>query len=277
MEYNKNKILRYLYQLDERDYPSSIKRFYSSCNYFLTEERNSVINELYGLKGKCRNVAVLSKKFIDAMDKSYKKFTHLHIDLLEECEGECGVVISPYFIHGSCVVYSIDHGSLTIWVFQTIPNTVGEKFSIPSYYIVVSPKDKIQGDGHQLDCMVVKMLDNFFDLNFRDYIDMVLDYLCLRQWADVEISEVHTKIKKEIKDKKKTKVVVEDGITYFNFDSKWYTEICNNKEFIVSGHFRLQRYGDGSRRLIWINDFVKHGYHRKALIDKVKDGELIID
>lgn len=277
MEYNKNKILRYLYQLDERDYPSSIKRFYSSCNYSLTEERNSAINELYGLKGNCRNIAVLSKKIIYAMDKSYDKFTHLHMDLLEECEGECGVVISPYFIPGSCVVYSIDHGSLTIWVFQNIPNMAGEKFSIPSYYIVVSPKDEIQGNGHQLDCMVVKMLDNFFEVNFRDYIDMVLDYLCLRQWADVEISEVHTKIKKEIKDKKKTKVVVEDGITFFNFDSKWYTEICNNEDFSVSGHFRLQRYGDGSRRLIWISDFVKHGYHRKALIDKVKDGELIID
>ena len=211
------------------------------------------------------------------MDKSYKKFTHLHIDLLEECEGECGVVISPYFIHGSCVVYSIDHGSLTIWVFQTIPNTVGEKFSIPSYYIVVSPKDKIQGDGHQLDCMVVKMLDNFFELNFRDYIDMVLDYLCLRQWADVEISEVHTKIKKEIKDKKKTKVVVEDGITYFNFDSKWYTEISNDESFQVSGHFILQPYDDGTRKLIWINEFTKHGYHRKATIDKVKDGEISLE
>ena len=60
------------------------------------------------------------------------------------------------------------------------------------------------------------------------------------------------------------------------FDSKWYTEICNDEAFKVSGHFRLQPYGDGTRRLIWINEFTKNGYHRKATIDKVKDGDIIL-
>ena len=45
----------------------------------------------------------------------------------------------------------------------------------------------------------------------------------------------------------------------------------------VMDHLRLQPCGDGSRRLIYINEFVKHGYHLKALIDKVKDGELSIE
>lgn len=39
---------------------------------------------------------------------------------------------------------------------------------------------------------------------------------------------------------------------------------------------RLQPYGDGTRRLIWIKEFTKNGYHRKATIDKVKDGEVIL-
>ena len=80
-----------------------------------------------------------------------------------------------------------------------------------------------------------------------------------------------------VKKNKKTLVIKENGLSYFTFDSKWYTEICNNNDFKVSGHFRLQPYGDGSRRLIFIKEFVKHGYHRKASIDKVKDGELSID
>ena len=102
----------------------------------------------------------------------------------------------------------------------------------------------------------------------------ILTYLCLRKWAEVEIAEVKTLVKKEVKNKKKTIVVTDDGLSYFTFDSKWYTEVCNDNDFNVSGHFRLQPYGDGSRRLIYINEFVKHGYHRKALIDKVKDDEL---
>lgn len=46
--------------------------------------------------------------------------------------------------------------------------------------------------------------------------------------------------------------------------------------FRVSGYFRLQPYADGSKRLIWINEFVRHGYHRKALIDRAKEGEEFI-
>ncbi len=105
----------------------------------------------------------------------------------------------------------------------------------------------------------------------------ILTYLCLRKWAEVEIKEIKTLVKKEVKKNKKTVVVTEEGLGYFTFDSKWYTEICNNNDFKVSGHFRLQPYSDGSRKLIFINEFVKHGYHRKALIDKVKDGELSIE
>lgn len=107
-----------------------------------------------------------------------------------------------------------------------------------------------------------------------DSSDMVLDYLCLRQWAEIEITEIKTQQKKSLKGKNKTSI--QDGISYFTFDSKWFTEVCNNNEFIVSGHFRLQPYGDGSKRLIWINEFKKNGYHRKALIERANDGEQFI-
>jgi hypothetical protein len=115
------------------------------------------------------------------------------------------------------------------------------------------------------------------EVNLRDYIDMVLDYLCLRQWAEVQLGKVSTTAKKEIKKNKKTQIVTEPGLDYYLFDSKWYTEISNDESFQVSGHFRLQPYGDGTRRLIWINEFTKHGYHRKATIDKVKDGEIVLE
>lgn len=276
MTYNDNLILRYLYGLDNRDYPKSIKRFFSSINNNMTEDRESAINELYLLRNNCKKLAILSKHFIDAMDKSYMKFTQFHMDILAECDGENGAIRSPYFIEGSFVIYSIKNGSLSLWIFQNIPNINNNLMAIPTFYILVSPKDRIKGKEHKLDCMIIQMLDNCHEVNLRDYIDMVLDYLCLRQWAEIEISEIKTKQKKESKNKNKSKIVTVDGISYFIFDSKWFTEICNNNEFIVSGHFRLQPYGDGSRRLIWINEFVKHGYHRKALIERAEKGEEFI-
>ena len=160
-------------------------------------------------------------------------------------------------------------------------NTKGDgcTLSTPSNFISVCPLDNKKGDGHQLVVDYMPLILEFTEppISYYTHAFTILTYLCLRKWAEVEIKEIKNLVKKEIKKNKKTVVVTEEGLGYFTFDSKWYTEICNNNDFKVSGHFRLQPYSDGSRKLIFINEFVKHGYHRKALIDKVKDGDLSIE
>lgn len=266
-------LFRYLFELDNRDLPKSIINWCKNIGSAMVADRENAIRELSCVRGNCRNLVIFSKTFVDTMDKSYLKFTQFHMDILEELDNECGIVRSPYFIEGCYVVYSVKNGCLTLWVFQ---DGIDKHLSIPTYYICATPKDKIKGEGHQLDCMVIPLLDNCLEVNLRDYIDMVLDYLCLRQWAEVQLGKVTTKVKKEVKKQKRTQIVTEDGLDYYLFDSKWYTEISNDESFQVSGHFRLQPYGDGTRRLIWINEFTKNGYHRKATIDKVKDGEVTL-
>lgn len=270
---NDNTLFRYLFNLDNRNLPESIITWLKNLGSVVDSDRENAIRELAFLKDDCRNLVVFSKTFIDAMDKSYMKFTQFHMDILEELDKENGVVRSPYFIEGCYVVYSIKNSCLTLWVFH---DAIDKYLSIPTYYICVSPKDKIKGAGHQLDCMILPLLDNCMEANIRDYIDMVLDYLCLRQWAEVQLGKVSTTVKKEIKKNRKIQTVTEPGLDYYLFDSKWYTEISNDESFQVSGHFRLQPYGDGTRRLIWINEYTKNGYHRKATIDKVKDGDILL-
>ena len=266
-------LFRYLFCLDNRNLPESIINWCNNIGSVVDSDRENAIRELSVVKGNCRNLVLFSRTFIDTMDKSYMKFTQFHKDVLEELDDENGIVRSPYFVKGCYVVYRIKNGCLTLWVFH---DEIDKYLSIPTYYICVSPKDKIKGTGHQLDCMVLSLLDGCDELGLRDYIDMVLDYLCLRQWAEVQMGKVTTSMRKEVKKKKKTQVVIEPGLDYFLFDSKWYTEISNDEAFTVSGHFRLQPYGDGTRRLIWINEFTKNGYHRKATIHKVKDGEVTL-
>ena len=270
---NERTLFRYLFELDNRNLPQSIINWCKNNNSVIDSDRESAIKELSLVKGNCRNLVVFSKSFIDTMDKSYMRFTQFHMDILEELNNESGIVRSPYFVEGCYVVYSIKNGCLTLWVFQ---DYIDKFLSIPTYYICVSPKDKIKGECHQLDCMILPLVDGCFESNLQDYIDMVLDYLCLREWAEVELKIIPTTVKKEIKNNKSIQTVSDSGLCYYKFDSKWYTEICNDESFQVSGHFRLQPYGDGSRRLIWINEFTKNGYHSKAIIDKVKDGEVTI-
>jgi hypothetical protein len=55
-------------------------------------------------------------------------------------------------------------------------------------------------------------------------------------------------------------------------DSKWFTDLVNSNSFSVRGHFRLQpkkKDGEWTKELIWINDFIKNGYHRQAKINTV--------
>ena len=270
---NESTLFRYLFNIDNRNLPQSIINWCKNNDSEIDSDRENAIKELSLIKGNCRDLVVLSKTFVNTMDKSYMKFTQFHMDILEELDGENGIVRSPYFIDGCYVVYRIKNGCLTLWVFH---DNIDKYLSIPTYYICTSPKDKIKGNGHQLECMVVPLLDNCVEANLRDYIDMVLDYLCLRQWAEVQLGIVSTRVKKDIKKNKNTQTVTEAGLNYWTFDSKWYTEICNDESFQVSGHFRLQPYGDGTRKLIWINEFTKNGYHRKATIDKVKDGDITL-
>lgn len=49
-------------------------------------------------------------------------------------------------------------------------------------------------------------------------------------------------------------------------DSSWFTEITTSEGFEVEGHFKMQAYGPNwsQKRLIYINDFKKKGYTRRA-------------
>ena len=298
MDFNDFPVTKFLYSLDNRDYPSSAKKYinpkYNFSRFLFSYEKkdiswveeasdetrtpNDVLEKLYGMKNNCRKPVVISKSFFTVMEKSEDAFTPFHNDILEECNGEYGVVRAPYHINGSLLLYAVENGKLSVWVVLN-QKQGDQRIFAPSTYISVFPIDKKKGAGHQLAIDYISLIDGCYEppIPLYTHAFTILTYLCLRKWAEVEIAEVKTLVKKEVKNKKKTIVVIEDGLSYFTFDSKWYTEVCNDNDFNVSGHFRLQPYGDGSRRLIYINEFVKHGYHRKALIDKVKDGELSIE
>lgn len=52
-------------------------------------------------------------------------------------------------------------------------------------------------------------------------------------------------------------------------DSTWFTHLVSSGAFKVRGHFRLQPCGPNhaQRKLVWINDFEKSGYTRRAKIE----------
>lgn len=84
-----------------------------------------------------------------------------------------------------------------------------------------------------------------------------------KQFMEVDFSPIDCKTPEH-------KAKNEPGINVTVLDSLWYTTICREEGFMVSGHFRLQpckdSQGHWTRKIIYIAAYEKHGYHRQARI-----------
>jgi hypothetical protein len=99
--------------------------------------------------------------------------------------------------------------------------------------------------------------------SFREYISFIVSFHILKKYSQVEtkILEPHSKVKAF-------------NCKYYNdtdhqieiMDSTWFTTLVKSDEFKVRGHFRFQACGQAfkDKKLIWIKDFKKEGYTRKA-------------
>jgi hypothetical protein len=97
------------------------------------------------------------------------------------------------------------------------------------------------------------------------YHAFLVSFICFMKYCEVE-----TKI---IGAGKKEKFI---GTKYLNetnrkieiVDSTWFTTIVKSEGFHVRGHFRFQPFGEGlkNKKLIWISDFEKAGYTKKAKV-----------
>lgn len=95
-----------------------------------------------------------------------------------------------------------------------------------------------------------------------DYINSILVSIYFIHNCDLEqkIIEPNTKYKsgsdKHFNESKSNLIIL---------DCRWFTELIRNTPFHVKGHLRWQNHGVNfsKKKLLWISDFEKTGYHRK--------------
>ena len=104
--------------------------------------------------------------------------------------------------------------------------------------------------------------------NCQNYMLYLMDVCIFLKYADVEVVNVFGNQRKSLPDKSDV-IENKSGVRIQYIDSRWLREIIRAEGFKVRGHFRLQPIknedGDWTRKLIYINEFEKHGYHRRAL------------
>jgi len=92
-------------------------------------------------------------------------------------------------------------------------------------------------------------------------------YVMMEKYSDVQNVTIGAGKKLKPTQSGEEKILNELTIDVNRRDSTWFTSVCREEGFMVSGHMRLQNYANGVKRLIYINPFEKHGYHRKAKIE----------
>ena len=99
--------------------------------------------------------------------------------------------------------------------------------------------------------------------------------MAFKKFASVELDIVKPRSRKKSTLDPQGKVVNDTGVEVTLLDSSWFREIIRNEGFKVRGHFRLQpcknEKGEWTRKLIYINEFEKHGYHRRAKMSIEKE------
>ena len=100
--------------------------------------------------------------------------------------------------------------------------------------------------------------------------------MAVKKYAEVETIVIPTGTIKIVEDniqgyKHKDKVKNDSGQEVIIMDSRWFVKIINDNDIFVRGFFRLQNkkneMGQWYKELIFVNSFVRHGYHRNAKIE----------
>lgn len=209
------------------------------------------------------NIYLVSPTFFNAMQKSYDK--------LRPVMDEDGALRSVYedavFIIGerTLVFMHLTDDNFRFMEFRNDRLCHISDFSINDAEDV--PLSKYQ----DMDTMTVADFGGYEDIWTPDLILYQQSFiLFFKKYGniDFEMLPARQKVKRSTLIGEKVNNFM--GIDVQVLDSRWFTTICRDEGFLVSGHFRLQpckdEQGEWTRKLIYINPYAKHGYHRLASV-----------
>lgn len=213
--------------------------------------------------------------FEEVMKKSAKSFFKIDHQLFQEFynDNECGILISK---HWGTIVYGFGENELHVWLFVTHDD--GSKLYL--YFYVKSTEDNTR-QIHTWPTLTNDEQLFFGDVNERQHIyeyltNFLISYLAVKKYVEVETVVIPTGTVTKLDDtvlpyKNKEKVRNDSGQEVIVMDSRWFRKIVNDNDIFVRGFFRLQNKknpeGEWYKELIFVDSFVRHGYHRNAKIE----------
>lgn len=239
------------------------------------------LKEVWPTMAEClrKNVYYLSRPYCEAMTKSKEAF----IKMFKNDENPQGLVkditdrVSRCYIQATPV--GVDYKHLYTMLVDNGEVMCFAQFAdvFPVALLLYINDEKAASINFGLEDAAKNNIDvekcdfiNRGDTIGKCVSDMYI-YLCMEKYAKVETRDVAPSCTcrpslqhlDTIKNDTRLKIHVRD--------STWFTTICRNEGFNVSGHFRLQpkkKDGEWTRELIYISPYQKTGYHRTAKVIK---------
>lgn len=239
------------------------------------KENAKEVEEVFGtfcreIINNCKKGYYLSRQINNILSEDNSVQEKL-IDLLHELNPTKGIMLLPSF------KYSSLFNSFSYYIDKSENSTNELNFSI-SYHSLRGLEIFISGSFFEKKFKSISIVADdieFYEEQksiFENLINYALNIILFMQFAEIEtiITEgKESKGKSKIKFNKE-KYLNETNIPIEIIDSNWFTRLIRTGAFKVNGHFRLQPYGSGNslRKLIWIDDYNKHGYKMNPKILK---------
>ena len=289
-------------KISYRKYPSlqiydkkRCKNFINTSDYLdilpfeVADKSANMMKEVYGLMESLKKeiadgeqaeyfsdkpIYYISPTFMAAVEHAIPQMNQLLVsyDVMKDIHEDC-VMILPSDCNQTVLEFSTDEDG-------THRMTRSQLGVLSEFYVYNIEKHGKDTAGFSMKCYLNMESGNMAKTSIRN-LSVWYIFQLFKRYANVETYLIEAGQKKimevdfsPIECKKPEHNAKNDaGINVIVLDSLWYTTICRDEGFMVSGHFRLQPCKDSNghwtRKIIYISAYEKHGYHRQARIRSV--------
>lgn len=219
---------------------------------------------------------LIMPSFEKVMSKSAKAFYNIDHQLFQEFyeDNVCGILLSK---DCGTIVYGFGENRLYVWLFR---QQVNASQLYLYFYIESSPDNKRMIYTNPTLINNEELFSQ--DAGNREEIyerlaNKLMIYLAVKKYVQVESVVVPynstLKMSDVVSDYKfKDKIQNISGQKVIVMDSRWFRKTINDNNIFVRGFFRFQNKknekGEWYKELIFVDSYVRHGYHRNALIEE---------
>lgn len=223
---------------------------------------------------------LIMPSFEEVMKKSEKSFEKVMPTLFDEFSktAECGILLCK---GNMTLVYGFNENKLHIWCFsehsgKSIFNFYSCNISINGHIGVAMPNSLLA------DQFIFNGTYEQNQITIASIANFVSSYVAVKKYVRVETIVIpqgkFTQIEgTPLEYVEKKKVINKIGQEVIVMDSRWFRKIINENDIYVRGFWRMQNkkneFGEWYKELIFVDSFVRHGYHRNALIENIEDVE----